>query len=90
MTAAVGSLFRQVLEEVGSTNNQSSVGTTAMSGRRQPWELRSVIHDKFKSLAEGCGRIASQGEEHQNPGWSLSRLREDGIRDSMDGAIELR
>lgn len=83
-------IIRQVLEQVGSAHDGSSGGPTAADGRRRPWELRSVVHAKFKSFVDEGRRSASQVEGHQHPASCLSRLRTDGIRDSMDGAIELR
>eukprot|EP00752_Nemacystus_decipiens_P006448 g5808.t1 len=81
---------RDVLEQIGSTHDGSSGATTAEDDRRRPWELRSAIHTKFKSYVEEGRRNASQAGVQQHPASHLSRVSEDGIRHSMDGAIELR
>eukprot|EP00903_Cladosiphon_okamuranus_P017025 g15690.t1 len=80
---------RHVLEQVGSAHDGGS-GDTSVSGCRQPWALRSLVHAKFKSFVEEGRRNASQGVVQHFSASSLSRLHEDGIRHSMDGAIELR
>eukprot|EP00752_Nemacystus_decipiens_P017775 g15937.t1 len=77
---------RQVLDEMGSADSDISGDTAAVDRCRRPWELRSVVHDKFKRFVEECSRNAAEGDGVSY----LSRLREDGIRDAMDGAIELR
>ena len=61
-----------------------------MDSRRRPWELRSIVHAKFKSFVEEGRANVPHGEGHKHPTSCLSRLHGDGIRDSMDGAIELR
>eukprot|EP00752_Nemacystus_decipiens_P016836 g15068.t1 len=73
----------QVLEQVGNAHDESFGGTATVDGRRRPWELRSVIHDKFKSFVE-------EGRRNAHPASALSRLQEEEVRDSIDGAIELR
>eukprot|EP00752_Nemacystus_decipiens_P010711 g9538.t3 len=80
---------RNVLDQVGGAHVDGSGRESAVDGRRRPWELRSAIHAKFKSFVEGRANVP-QGEEGQSPASWLTRLREDGIRHSMDGAIELR
>lgn len=77
----LGIRIREVLNEVGSAYGDSS--SDAVSGRRRPWELRSVIQEAFKASVE-----KRRKEEHPEP-W-LSRLQDVGIRDSMEGAIETR
>ena len=84
-----GHLNRLVLEQIGSVHD-SGAGDTAVGGSHRPWELRSVVHAKFKSFVEEGRKNASQGEVHPHSATSLSHLHEDGIRHSMDGAIELR
>lgn len=81
-------LIRQVLEQVGSAHHVISGDTAAVDAPRRPWELRSVIHAKFKSYIEEGRKKASHEEGH--PTSLMLGLDEDGIRDSMDGAIELR
>eukprot|EP00752_Nemacystus_decipiens_P001882 g1813.t1 len=81
---------RDLLEQIGSTHDGSSGATTAKDDHRRPWELRSAIHAKFKSYVEEGRRNASQAGEQQHPASDLSRVDEDGLRHSMDGAIELR
>lgn len=83
-------ITRHVLEQVASAHDQCSGGATAVDGRRRPWELRSTIHAKFKSFIEEGRTNDAHGEGHEHPASCLSRLHEDGIRYSMDGAIELR
>eukprot|EP00903_Cladosiphon_okamuranus_P012364 g11589.t3 len=82
---------RHVLEQVGGAHDESSGSATAVRGRprRRPWELRSVIHAKFKSFVEEGRASVPRGAGSQHPASWLSRLHEDGIRHSMDGAIEL-
>lgn len=74
-------LTRKMLEQVGSTDDGD--------GRRRPWELRSVLHAAFRDLVEESRRKGSRGSQHQYLA-SCSRLQDGGIRDSMEGAIELR
>lgn len=74
---------RQVLEEIGSAHEDSSGDATTVSSRRRPWELRPVIHAAFKA------RVEENQNKKQPDTWS-SRLRDVGIRDSMEGAIEMR
>lgn len=81
---------RQVLEKVGNARDDAAGGPTAVGGRHRPWELRSVIHFAFKGFVEEGRRDASRGGGQQHPASFLWRLKDDGIRYSMDGAIELR
>lgn len=81
---------RHVLEQVGGAHDGHSGEATAVDGRRRPWELRSVIHAKFKSFVEEGRANVPEGGERQHPASWLARVREDGILHSMDGAIELR
>lgn len=78
---SLGIRIREVLDDVGSAHGDSS--SDAVSGRRRPWELRSVIQEAFKASVEKRCKT-----EHPEP-W-LSRLQDVGIRDSMEGAIETR
>eukprot|EP00903_Cladosiphon_okamuranus_P010529 g9959.t1 len=80
---------RQVLEHVGK-DCLSGDSSGVDGGRRRPWELRSVLHAKFNDFVEEGRRNASQGAGHHHPASCLSGLRGDGIRYSMDGAIEMR
>lgn len=64
-------------------DDSSGDDSTAVSGRRRPWELRSVLQAAFKTSLE-----ESRNKGHPEP-W-LSRLPDVGIRDSMEGAIEMR
>jgi len=75
-------LIRQILEQVGSAHDAS--------GSRQPWELRSVLHGKFKNFVEEGRSNVSQGSHNEHLAASFSSLQDDGVHDSMEGAIELR
>ena len=77
-------ITRHVLEQVGSKHDGSCAGATGSDGR--PWEIRSVIHSKFKSFVEEGRRNALQGGKDQ----FFCSLQDDGIHDSMEGAIEMR
>eukprot|EP00903_Cladosiphon_okamuranus_P006480 g6339.t1 len=72
---------RQVLDEIGSADGDSASGEA--SGRRRPWELRSVIQETFKSSVE-------KRRKQEHPNLWLPGLLDVGIRDSMEGAIETR
>eukprot|EP00903_Cladosiphon_okamuranus_P010532 g9962.t1 len=80
---------RQVLELVGN-DGLSGDPSGVDGGRCRPWELRSVLHAKFNAFVEEGRRNASQGAGRHHPASCLSGLRGDGIRYSMDGAIEMR
>eukprot|EP00752_Nemacystus_decipiens_P017825 g15981.t1 len=81
---------RHILEQVGNAHDSAAGDATDVGGWRRPWELRSVIHAKFKSFVEEGRANVPQGEGQQHRASWLSRVHEDGIRHSMDGAIELR
>ena len=81
---------RDVLQQIVGAHDDSSGDKTAVDGCRRPWELRSVIHEKFKSFVEeGRANVPEGGGRQRLASW-LSRVHQDGIRHSMDGAIELR
>eukprot|EP00903_Cladosiphon_okamuranus_P010804 g10207.t1 len=73
---------RQVLEQVGNAHDGSG------SGRQ--WELRSILHDKFKNFVQEGRSNVSQGSHNEHPAAWCSSLQDDGVHDSMEGAIELR
>ena len=81
---------RKILEQIGSTRDGSPGDYSSVGGHRRPWELRPVIHTNFKSFVEEGRKDASQEGGPQHPASFLSRLNEDGLRHSMDGAIEMR
>eukprot|EP00752_Nemacystus_decipiens_P013632 g12085.t2 len=81
---------RQVLDKLGTTNGDGFGEKSAVDGCRRPWELRPVIHTAFKSFVEEGRRNASEEGCRRHPASRLLRLQEDGIRHSMDGAIELK
>lgn len=78
---SLGIRIREVLDEFGNVHGDSS--SDAVSGRRRPWQLRSIIHAAFKASVE-------ERRKNKHPELWLSRLRDVGIRDSMEGAIETR